>query len=149
MARACAVNQKCTQETRAQFTIDKWLWAARFFKTRSLAAAAVAGGKVALNGARPKPSRTIRAGDHLNIRRALTNGPLLSTEPLFTDARLRTLKHSTKKPNKADQEGKPPRPSLNLSGQPLIAKGGLRKRIGARYPGSPTADGDLRYINLE
>ena len=69
MALACAVNQKCTQETPAQVRIDKWLWAAHFFKTRSLAAAAVAGGKIAPNGARPKPSRTIRAGDHLNIRR--------------------------------------------------------------------------------
>jgi ribosome-associated heat shock protein Hsp15 len=39
------------------------------FQTRSLAAEAVAGGKVALNGVRPKPSRTIRSGDHLNIRR--------------------------------------------------------------------------------
>ena len=49
--------------------IDKWLWAAHFFKTGSLAAQAIAGGKVALNGARPKPSRMIRRGDYLNIRR--------------------------------------------------------------------------------
>ena len=57
------------QESRSESRIDKWLWAARFFKTRSLAAEAVAGGKVALNGARPKPSRIIRRGDHLCIRR--------------------------------------------------------------------------------
>jgi ribosome-associated heat shock protein Hsp15 len=57
------------QETSSGIRIDKWLWAARFFKTRSLAADAVAGGKVALNGSRPKPSRVIRAGDHLSIRR--------------------------------------------------------------------------------
>jgi ribosome-associated heat shock protein Hsp15 len=57
------------QETSSGIRIDKWLWAARFFKTRSLAADAVAGGKVALNGGRPKPSRVIRAGDHLSIRR--------------------------------------------------------------------------------
>jgi ribosome-associated heat shock protein Hsp15 len=63
------VNDRHTQEDSAEVRIDKWLWAARFFKTRSLAAAAVAGGKVTLNGARPKPSRTVRAGDHLNIRR--------------------------------------------------------------------------------
>ena len=65
------MNDRHTPETFAEVRIDKWLWAARFFKTRSLAAAAVAGGKVALNGARPKPSRTIRPGDHLNIRRGV------------------------------------------------------------------------------
>ena len=64
-----AVNDRHTQENSAEVRIDKWLWAARFFKTRSLAAAAVAGGKVTLNGARPKPSRMVRAGDHLNLRR--------------------------------------------------------------------------------
>ncbi|HVO93848.1 MAG TPA: S4 domain-containing protein [Terriglobales bacterium] len=49
--------------------LDKWLWAARFFKTRSLAAEAVSGGKVAVNGDRPKPSRVVQLGDELNIRR--------------------------------------------------------------------------------
>jgi ribosome-associated heat shock protein Hsp15 len=49
--------------------IDKWLWAARFFKTRSLAADAVEGGKVHLNGARTKPAHAIRLGDELNVRR--------------------------------------------------------------------------------
>ena len=49
--------------------IDKWLWAARFFKTRTMAAQAVAGGKVHLNGARIKPARLIQPGDELRIRR--------------------------------------------------------------------------------
>ena len=48
--------------------IDKWLWAARFFKTRSMAAQAVAGGKVHLNDARIKPARLIQPGDELRIR---------------------------------------------------------------------------------
>jgi ribosome-associated heat shock protein Hsp15 len=48
--------------------IDKWLWAARFFKTRSLAAQAVEGGRVQLNGARAKPSKDLRSGDELVIR---------------------------------------------------------------------------------
>ncbi|KAF0191936.1 MAG: RNA-binding S4 domain-containing protein [Gammaproteobacteria bacterium] len=52
----------------SQLRIDKWLWAARFFKTRSLAAAAVAGGKVKLNGERVKAARAIRLGDELSIR---------------------------------------------------------------------------------
>lgn len=49
--------------------LDKWLWAARFYKTRSLAAEAVSGGKVHLNGARVKPARAVSAGDELRIRR--------------------------------------------------------------------------------
>ena len=48
--------------------IDKWLWAARFFKTRSLAAKAVSGGHIALNGHKIKPSRMVAAGDLLVIR---------------------------------------------------------------------------------
>ena len=49
--------------------IDRWLWAARFFKTRSSAAAAVTGGKVHLNGQRTKPAKAVRAGDRLDVRR--------------------------------------------------------------------------------
>lgn len=49
--------------------IDKWLWAARFFKTRSLAATAVNGGKVQLNGNRAKPARALKAGDQLRIHK--------------------------------------------------------------------------------
>lgn len=49
--------------------IDKWLWAARFFKTRSMAAQAVSGGKVHLNKTRIKPARTVQPGDELWIRR--------------------------------------------------------------------------------
>ena len=47
--------------------LDKWLWAARFFKTRALATEAVNGGKVHLNGDRVKPGRTIKITDRLTI----------------------------------------------------------------------------------
>jgi len=47
--------------------IDKWLWFARFFKTRSLATAAVAGGRVCVNRERVKPSRVLLVGDVLDI----------------------------------------------------------------------------------
>jgi ribosome-associated heat shock protein Hsp15 len=49
--------------------IDKWLWAARFFKTRALAREAVSGGKVQCNGYRVKPGRTLQVGDQLCINR--------------------------------------------------------------------------------
>lgn len=51
--------------------IDKWLWASRFFKTRALAAAAVEGGKVQVNGERAKPSRVLRCGDDLRIQKGI------------------------------------------------------------------------------
>ncbi len=47
--------------------MDKWLWAARFFKTRSLASAACAGGKVDVNAEAAKPAKLVRAGDRLAI----------------------------------------------------------------------------------
>jgi ribosome-associated heat shock protein Hsp15 len=48
--------------------IDKWLWAARFFKTRSLATEAIHAGHVRLNDQIPKPARKIRVGDTLDIK---------------------------------------------------------------------------------
>ncbi len=49
--------------------LDKWLWAARFFKTRSLASEAIALGRVSVNGAPAKASREVRAGDRIGVRR--------------------------------------------------------------------------------
>lgn len=48
--------------------LDKWLWAARFFKTRAQASAAIAGGKVQLNGTRAKPAKPVQIGDELRVR---------------------------------------------------------------------------------
>ena len=55
-----AQNEKCR--------VDKWLFAARFFKTRSLAAEAIEKGRIQVNGARIKPSKTLNEGDRLEIR---------------------------------------------------------------------------------
>lgn len=48
--------------------LDKWLWAARFFKTRSLASDAVTGGKVEVNGERAKPAKALKPGDEIRLR---------------------------------------------------------------------------------
>jgi ribosome-associated heat shock protein Hsp15 len=77
--------------------IDKWLWAARFFKTRSLAAQAVEGGRVQLNGARVRPSKDVRPGDELVVHigalewvievRALSlrRGPATDAQKLYAE----------------------------------------------------------------
>ncbi len=54
-------------ETPGSLRVDKWLWAARFFKTRSVSAAACAGGKVDVNDEAAKPARAVRVGDMLRI----------------------------------------------------------------------------------
>ena len=48
--------------------LDRWLWAARFFKTRAMAAAQIAGGKIHVNGTRAKPAKQLQVGDTLRIR---------------------------------------------------------------------------------
>ena len=55
-------------ESASRVRIDKWLWAARFFKTRSLAAEAIAAGKVEVGGERVKPAKPIQVGDEVRIR---------------------------------------------------------------------------------
>jgi ribosome-associated heat shock protein Hsp15 len=55
-------------ETDDRVRLDKWLWAARFYKTRSLAAEAIAGGKVQVNGDRVKRAKPVQIGDEVRIR---------------------------------------------------------------------------------
>ena len=59
----------CKDDRVERVRIDKWLWAARFFKTRGAATEAVLGGHVQVGGARVKPAKEIRVGDRLEIRR--------------------------------------------------------------------------------
>jgi ribosome-associated heat shock protein Hsp15 len=63
----------CTSRATIRLVVrlDKWLWAARLAKTRGLAAEAVKGGRVELNGQRVKPSKEVRAGDEIQV----TTGP--------------------------------------------------------------------------
>ena len=62
-----AYSDPATQ-SQGRVRIDKWLWAARFFKTRSLAADAVAAGKVEVNGDGAKPAKLLQLGDEVSIR---------------------------------------------------------------------------------
>ena len=59
---------RADEEGAAPVRVDKWLWAARFFKSRSIAVAAIDGGKVTVNGERVKPSREVKAGDAVRVR---------------------------------------------------------------------------------
>lgn len=56
-------------DAMAKVRLDKWLWAARFYKTRALATEAVNGGRVHVNGQRVKPARDVRMGDEIEITR--------------------------------------------------------------------------------
>ena len=90
------------QERDDKVRIDKWLWAARFYKTRALAAHAVEGGKVQLNGARVKPSKPLRPGDALEIRQGLYRYSIIVRElsarrgPAAQAARLYAEKEESK-----------------------------------------------------
>ncbi len=69
MARGAAMDDTDDEATPAgKVRLDKWLWAARFFKTRALAAEAIDGGKVTVNDDRPKRARLIVAGDVVAVR---------------------------------------------------------------------------------
>lgn len=61
------MNHPISTEPGARLRIDKWLWAARFFKTRSLAADAVDKGRVRIGGAAVKPAKEVRVGDRVDI----------------------------------------------------------------------------------
>ncbi|WP_303906843.1 RNA-binding S4 domain-containing protein [Thiohalomonas denitrificans] len=72
-------KQGSEDEGREEVRLDKWLWAARFFKTRPQATEAINGGHVHLNGGRVKPSRSVRAGDELTITKGTTRFDIVVT----------------------------------------------------------------------
>lgn len=118
--------------------IDKWLWAARFFKTRSLAQEAVGLGRVTLNGARVKPSREIRPGDKLEIRRgeetyivyveALSGsrGPALVAQGLYRETDESRLSREAL----AARRREAPEPAMSIrGGRPTKAEGRALRRM--------------------
>lgn len=120
--------------------LDKWLWAARFFKTRSLAAKAVDGGKVRLNGESAKPSRELRRGDELAIRvgelewvvevKALSRqrGPATEAALLYAEREdSRTRRQAARALRKAQ-----PHPAASMKGRPTKKD----RRLIHRFTGS-------------
>lgn len=122
---------------RDHMRIDKWLWAARFFKTRSLAAAAVSSHKVRCNGDHIKPARDVKPGDELEIfigdalfvvmvqglaeqRRPATEARLLYAETPESLAR-RTAQQELRK--------LAPMPGSNLKGRPTKRQGRLIRGV--------------------
>jgi ribosome-associated heat shock protein Hsp15 len=114
-----------TKPEQDKLRLDKWLWAARFFKTRSLAAAAVETGKVQVNGARVKPAKALAAGDMLSIRLgpcthvvevlALSSrrGPAPEAQKLYRETEESRAKRAAlamelkAQPQPSDQKGRP------------------------------------------
>lgn len=68
-----------TAERSESLRLDKWLWAARFFKTRQLAVEAINGGKVHMNGQRTKPGKEVREGSRLRIHKGSLEWDILVT----------------------------------------------------------------------
>ncbi|MDH3450952.1 MAG: S4 domain-containing protein [Gammaproteobacteria bacterium] len=104
--------------------LDKWLWAARFFKTRSAAAAAVSGGKVRVNGQRVKPAKAVRPNDILAIQRGLSAfevavaGLAAQRRPAVEAQRLYTESERSIAAREAEREARRHEPQAPHSGRP-------------------------------
>lgn len=96
-----------SEPTSTSLRIDKWLWTARFFKTRSLATAAIDAGHVRLNGAAVKPAREVRPGDTVDLSIghqrwsivvhaiATTRGPASAAQQLYRETEQSAQRRAT------------------------------------------------------
>jgi ribosome-associated heat shock protein Hsp15 len=111
--------------------IDKWLWVARFFKTRSLAAIAVDGGRVKWNGHQAKPARELKPGDELDIvagelRWTVVVRGLNSQRRPAPEARLlyeETAESLARRQRQEEIRKLAPMPGANLKGRPTKKAG--------------------------
>ena len=119
--------------------IDKWLWAARFFKTRSLAAAAVEGGKIRLHGQHTKSSREVTPGDEVEIAvgdtrwQVVVRGINTLRRPA-SEARLlyeETAESLARRMREAEMRKLAPAPGADLKGRPTKRAGRLIRGFGA------------------
>ncbi len=120
--------------------IDKWLWAARFFKTRSLAAQAVDGGRVRINGERVKPAKEVKPGDEVIVHigglewvievRGLSarRGPAEEARRLYAEHE----DSRTRRQAILDARQHAPEPSLGLRGRPTKRDRRRLKRLAGR-----------------
>lgn len=102
--------------------LDRWLWAARFFKTRRLAVDAIQGGKVAVNGGSAKPGRSVKAGDRLEVTKgtqrfevvvegvAEQRGPAREAEALYHETEESIQAREKERENRRKTGGKAPHP---------------------------------------
>lgn len=118
--------------------IDKWLWAARFFKTRSLAAAAVDGGKVRIGGQPVKPARETRPGDEIELTAGevhwtvIVRGLNEQRRPA-PEARLlyeETAESRARREREAELRRLAPAPGADLRGRPTKKAGRQIRRFG-------------------
>jgi ribosome-associated heat shock protein Hsp15 len=124
-------------EPADRLRIDKWLWAARFFKTRSLAAQAVDGGRVQLNGARVKPAKEVKPGDELTVHigelewvidvRGLSarRGPAAAARELYEER----AESVARRQAAIDSRKHLPEPAFGLRGRPTKRDRRMLKRL--------------------
>ena len=122
--------------------LDKWLWAARFFKTRGLAQQAIAGGRVKLNGDRVKPAHAVRAGAAILVRieeiewavtvRGLSErrGPAAEARKLYDE---RTAGQAARQ-KAMDQRRWGTEPAAGLKGRPTKRDRRLLEQFSGREP---------------
>ena len=113
--------------------LDKWLWAARFFKTRGLAQQAIASGKVKLNDARVKPAHDVKIGDAIVVRewhvhvKALSDrrGPAEEARKLYEE----TAEGRAERERRADLRRWGTEPARGLKGRPTKRDRRLLERL--------------------
>jgi ribosome-associated heat shock protein Hsp15 len=124
-------------ELADRLRIDKWLWAARFFKTRSLAAQAVEGGRVQVNGRRVKPAKDVKPGDELVVHigelewviavRALSarRGPAAEARKLYEERE----ENRARRQAIIDARKRSPEPALGMRGRPTKRDRRMLRRL--------------------
>jgi len=124
-------------DSPSRLRLDKWLWAARFFKTRSLASEAIDGGKIKVNGTHAKPAKEIGPGDLLEIRSHEQQWTVVvrginSLRRPAAEARLlyeETAESASRREQEAEMRRLAPAPGSDSKGRPTKRDGRQLRRI--------------------